>query len=38
MLGTGSFEDSGALIQGIACGRHIVNEDDRPPLDHLRAY
>ncbi len=38
MLGTGSFEDAGALIEGISRGRHIVYKDDRSSLDHLRIY
>ena len=38
MLGTGSFEDAGALIEGVSRGRHIVHEDDRSPFDHLRIH
>ncbi len=38
MLCTGSFEDVSALIEGVSRGRHIVHEDDRSPLDHLRVY
>ena len=38
VLGTGSFEDVGALIESVSRGRHIVHEDDCSPLDHLRIH